>query len=137
MTLTDFFQSNQEQEDGKVHCFDMSAFNANGSTSLELVGSALNGPSPLTFSSSSSPIRDRFTDLSMRIDNIESRFTDLEMRIDDINSRVTGIEAGAIPDIMARLENINERLNLTGVIPDVMARLEIINDRLNLLEGRR
>ena len=114
MTLTDFFQNNQEQEDGKVHCFDMSAFNANGSTSLELVGSALNGPSPLTFSSSSLSTRDRFTDLSMRIDNIESQFTDLEMRIDNINSRVTGIEAGAIPDVMARLEIINERLNVLG-----------------------
>lgn len=101
MTLTDFFQGNQEQESNKTP-FDVTDVTTlemndpNGSTAIELFGSALNGPSSLTFSSSSLPNRDRFTELEMHIDAIESR--------------LTGIEADAITDIMARLATINERL---------------------------
>lgn len=97
MTLTDFFQNNQRQENDKTllnaPVYEMN--NSNGSAAMELV-SALSGHSSLTFPSSSLPTRDRFTDLAIRIDNIESR--------------VTGIEADAITDIMARLADINERL---------------------------
>lgn len=96
MTLTDFFQGNQEQrhESNTVH-YDESTLKTEGFTSLDIVGAAGNRPS-LYNSSSTSFAQDRLTDLEMHIDAIESR--------------LTGIEADAITDIMARLADINERL---------------------------
>ena len=107
MTLTDFFQSNQEQrQESDKTLFDAPVYEMNDPNNpaiAELIGNALNGSTVFTASSSSLSTRDRFTDLEMRINN-------LEMRIDDIENRVTGIEAAVIPDVMANLATINERL---------------------------
>ena len=96
MTLTDFFQGNQEQrhESNTAHC-DESMLKTEGFTSLDIVGT-INGRPSLYNSSSTSVTRDRLTDLEARIDNIESR--------------LTGIESDAIVNVMARLADINERL---------------------------
>ncbi len=100
MTLTDFFQNNQEQRQESNKTFlDTPVYEMNDPNDpaiAELIGNALNGSTVFTASSSSFSTRDRFTDLEMRINNIESR--------------VTGIEAAVIPDVMANLATINERL---------------------------
>ena len=100
MTLTDFFQSNQEQrQESDKTLFDAPVYEMNDPNNpfiAGLIGNALNGSSSVTASSFSVSARDRLTDLESRIDNIESR--------------ITGIEADAIVDIMARLADINERL---------------------------
>ena len=101
MTLTDFFQGNQEQESNKT-LFDASVCemdDPNEPPTIELIGSALNGPSPLITLSSSLSARDRLL------------VNDSEIRINDIESRLTGIEADAIADIMARLTTIDARLD--------------------------
>lgn len=104
MTLTDFFQGNQEQKNDKT-LFDVTDVttlemnDTNEPPSIERIGSALNGPSPLITLSSSLSARDRLL------------VNDSEIRINDIESRLTGIEAGAIADIMARLATIDARLD--------------------------
>lgn len=98
MTLTDFFQGNREREINKTlsNVATIETDDPFAPTTIDEFISALNGSSSVTTSSSSLPVRDRFTDLSMRIDDIESR--------------ITGIESDAITDVMARLADINERL---------------------------
>jgi hypothetical protein len=94
MTLTDFFQSNQEQrQESDKTLFDAPVYEMNDPNNPFIAGLIGNA---LTASSFSVSARDRLTDLESRIDNIESR--------------ITGIEADAIVDIMARLATINERL---------------------------
>lgn len=100
MTLTDFFQSNQEQrQESDKTLFDAPVYEMNDPNNPVIAGlidNAFNGSTVFTASSSSLSTRDRFTELEMHIDAIESR--------------LTGIEADAITNIMARLATINERL---------------------------
>lgn len=102
MTLTDFFQGNQEQENNKT-LFDVTDVTTlemndlNEPPTIELIGSALNGPSPLILSPS----------LSSR----NQLVNDSEIRINDIENRLAGIEAGLIGDIITRLATIDARLD--------------------------
>ena len=103
MTLTDFFQGNQEQKNNKT-LFDVTDVttlemnDTNEPPTIELIDSALNGPSPLIPLSSSLSARDQLVN-------------DSEIRINDIENRLAGIEAGPIGDIITRLATIDARLD--------------------------